>query len=218
MKRALIFANGDIQDGVMVRQALAQAAVPPLVIAADGGARVAWHYERHVDVVVGDMDSLSPDELQTLKAHGAEIQHHPEEKDFTDLELALRYAAGQHCGWMRVIGGIGGRFDQTLANVYLLALPELAGCDVRLASGEQEIRLLRPGTHTIDGQPGDTLSLIPVGGAVTEISTAHLYYPLAGETLEFGPARGVSNVMRGERATVTLGTGQLLLVHTVGRA
>ncbi len=39
MKHALIFANGDVNDGPMVRRALA-AASEPLVLAADGGARV----------------------------------------------------------------------------------------------------------------------------------------------------------------------------------
>lgn len=217
MHQALIFANGEIADGIMVQRALA-AAQSPLVIAADGGARVASHFGYAVHTVIGDMDSLTAQELDALVAAGADLQHYPAEKDATDLEIALNYASERGMSWIRIIGGLGGRIDQTLGNIYLLALPALKELDVRLVAGKQATRLLYPGEHTILGAPGDTISLIPLGGAVHGIHTYDLYYPLKNETLDFGPARGVSNVMNGETARVSLQQGKLLLVHTVGRA
>jgi len=214
---AFVFANGDISDGPMVRRTL-NAFQAPLIVAADGGARVAGYYGYPVDVLIGDMDSITQKELDSYKSAGIEVMAYPAEKDFTDLELALNYVGEQGFDMVRVIGGLGDRFDQTLANVYLLALPALTNTDIRIIAGKQEIRLLRAGEHMIHGQPGDTVSLIPVGGDATGIRTAHLYYPLDDETLVFGPARGVSNVMRGENASVSLESGLLLLIHTVGRA
>lgn len=216
-RKALLFANGDRNDGPMVRRAL-EAADGALVVAADGGARWARAYGRRVDVVVGDMDSLSADELAALRGEGALELRHPPEKDATDLELALRFAAERDLDWIRVIGGVGDRLDQTLANLYLLGLPELRGRDVRLVAGRQEARLLLPGEHALSGAVGDTVSLIPLGGTVEGILTEGLYYPLRDEALAFGPARGVSNVMQGTAACVTFRAGTLLLVHTVGRA
>jgi thiamine pyrophosphokinase len=215
MKRVLIFANGDVDDGQMVRQALALSA---FVIAADGGARIAAHYDRLPAVVVGDIDSLSQQEQTALAEQGVSFRRYPPEKDETDLELALYYALEQGADWIRIVGGLGGRLDQSLANVYLLALPALHDCDVRLVAGEQEIRAISPGTHTISGHVDDTLSLIPLGGAVHGIQTQHLKYPLDRETLEFGPARGVSNVMTADEAIISLEEGNLLLIHTIGRA
>jgi thiamine pyrophosphokinase len=217
MTHALIFANGDIYDGPMVRRALS-AAPNPLVIAADGGARIARYFGLSVDVVVGDMDSLYPEELHELAAEGVEVQRHPPEKDATDLELALYYAGESGAEWIRIVGGVGDRLDQVLANVYLLGLPVLSDRDVRLVAGKQETRLLRPGEHDLSGASGDTISLIPLGGAVRGIHTENLHYPLRDETLDFGPARGISNVMDGDSARITIGEGLLLLVHTVGRA
>src|SRR5690606_27709107 len=107
---------------------------------------------------------------------------------------ALIHAVEQGFTWIRIIGALGNRFDQTLANVYLLALPILASCDVGIVSGEQVLRLLRVGDNHLDGQIGDTLSLIPLGGVVEAVRTHGLQYPLHDETLHFGPARGVSNV------------------------
>lgn len=190
----------------------------PVVLAADGGAHIAAAYELRPDAVIGDMDSIAPALLTELVAQGVQVIRHPPEKDETDLELTLKEAAARDCDPIVIIGGVGGRLDQTLANVYLLALPELAGRTVRMAAGREELTLLRPGTHTLIGTPGDTLSLLPVGGPVHGIHTDGLAYPLEGEMLEFGPARGVSNEMLAGHAEIELGRGWLLVIHTDGKA
>ncbi|PJF21346.1 MAG: thiamine diphosphokinase [Phototrophicales bacterium] len=217
MSQALIFANGDIIDGEMVRRAIAQAN-QPLVIAADGGARLAQFYNLPIHLVIGDMDSLSSTEQANLEVQHIPLKRFPTEKDQTDLELALHYAIEQRIHWIRIIGGIGDRFDQTLANVYLMSLPDLQDVDIRMVAGKQEIRLVYPGKYQIDGAPGDTLSLIPISGDVQGIYTENLKYPLKHETLKFGPARGISNVMLTAQASIIFTTGMLLLVHTIGRA
>ncbi|HLU10926.1 MAG TPA: hypothetical protein VK003_14745, partial [Oceanobacillus sp.] len=77
--RSLIFANGDINDGQMVQRAISFAP-DSLIIAADGGARVAAHFGLSIDAVIGDMDSLSEAEIATLAAE-AEILRYPEAKN-----------------------------------------------------------------------------------------------------------------------------------------
>ncbi len=215
--KALIFANGAVEDGAMVQRALDQAG-DALMVAADGGVRVAAHYRRAVQTVIGDMDSLSPDELAALEAQHATLIRHPAEKDETDLELALIWAAGQGADWLRILGATGGRLDQAISNIYLLALPVLEGRDVKLVAGVQETWLARPGTVEISGAVGDTISLIPLNGTVRGISTENLYYPLHNEDLYFGPARGVSNLMTAAQAAIRVREGVLLIVHTLGRA
>ncbi|MBZ0279764.1 MAG: thiamine diphosphokinase [Anaerolineae bacterium] len=215
--KALIFVNGDSNDGPMVRRALA-AAPDAWVLAADGGARQAAHFGLNVQTVIGDMDSLSTAELDALSSRGAHIHRYPQEKDETDLELTLLHAAGANAVWIRIIAAIGDRLDQTLSNIYLMALPALAGRDVRMVAGKQEAWLLSPGETLIYGAPGDTLSLLPLTGMARGVRTEHLYYPLRDETLVFGPARGISNVMQSDTARVWLGEGVLLAVHTIGKA
>ncbi len=218
MKQALIFANGEPNDGPMVRRSLAVAKAAH-VIAADGGARVARYFNRKVHTLIGDMDSLAPEDLSAIEAEGAELFRYPAEKNETDLELCLQWAASMDYEWIRIIGGLGGRFDQALANVYLLALPQLERRDVRLVAGKQAIRLLRPNQEChIQGAAGDTISLLPVGGSVEGVRTENLQYPLRDEVLLFGPARGVSNVMLADEATVRARAGLLLVVHTIGKA
>jgi thiamine pyrophosphokinase len=215
--RALIFANGDSSDGVMVRRALS-ASSDAWVIAADGGVRHARAFGFPPHLVIGDMDSAAPGDIAWAQERGAHIRRYPTAKDETDLELALLAAAEQGAGWVRVIAAIGDRLDQTLSGVYLLGLPALAGADVRLVAGRQETWLADVGETIIDGAPGDTVSLIPLAGDVIGITTDGLEYPLRGEPLHFGPARGVSNVLLGVQGRVQVTAGRLLIVHTSGRA
>lgn len=216
-KQALIFANGEINDGPAVRRALL-AARQPLIIAADGGARIARHFGLKVGDIIGDIDSLSPEELALLTQEGAKLHRYPEQKNETDLELALLWAVDQGAAWIRVIGALGGRLDQMLSNIYLLALSALATVDVRLVASNQEAWLMQTAESVIEGAPGDTISLIPLSGSVEGVRTENLFYPLRDETLTFGPARGVSNVMTADRAYVWTREGTLLIVHTDGRA
>jgi thiamine pyrophosphokinase len=215
--QAIIWANGELSPGLAVDEALA-AAPGALSVAADGGARHALALGLTPDVVIGDMDSLTEQELGRCADMGAILKRYPQEKDETDLELALTYVAEQGATWLRIIGGIGDRLDQTLANVLLLTLPILRGIDVRLVAGHQSAWLLAAGEHRIAGAIGDTLSLIPLGGDGRGISTDGLVYPLANETLVFGPARGISNVFAAEAARVGVTGGIVLAVHTRGRA
>lgn len=215
--KALIFANGSLDFGPMVAEAIviAQDAV---IIAADGGVRHALALDLMPQVVIGDMDSVTPAELATCAAAGGTIIRHAAAKNETDLELALLYAVEQGADWLRIVGALGDRLDQSLANILLLMLPELRHCDVRLVAGRQTAWLLSAGEHQLTGQPGDTLSLIPLGGDVSDVTTTGLVYPLRDEALYFGPARGISNVFAEATATVQSANGLLLAVHTLGRA
>ncbi len=214
---AFIFANGTTDDGPLVRRELA-AAADAWIIAADGGARQAQYYGLPIHSVVGDLDSLDELEIAQLTEQGADIQRFPAEKNETDLELALLLAARKDAHRIRVFSALGGRLDQTLSNIYLLALAPLRHIDVRLMAGKQQAWIIYPGRTVIQGAKDDTISLIPIAGEAQGIRTDNLYYPLRHETLTFGPARGVSNVMQSETAHVQFDSGVLLVVHTLGRA
>lgn len=213
----LVFANGDLNDGPAVEAVLSQPA-PRLVIAADGGLRHVLALNLRPDLVIGDMDSADPDMLARAEQNGAQIRRYPVDKDETDLELALRAASEQGGNPIRVIAALGDRLDQTMGNVALLALPALRDRDVRLVGGKQTAWLAYLGETVLKGSPGDTVSLLPAAGSVTGIVTDQLKYPLRNETLSFGPARGISNVMLGEQARVTFDSGILLVIHTMGHA
>jgi thiamine pyrophosphokinase len=209
-RRAVIFANGLLGNLEAARQSIRPG---DLLIAADGGARHCRSLGLVPQYLVGDFDSLTGDELEELRQMGVTVHQHPAHKDFTDLELALRLARDLGADEMLVLGGLGARWDQTMANLLLPAAEAFAAAHIRLLDGAQEVFLLRAGESAgVRGSPGDTVSLIPLGGDARGVTTVGLEYPLNSETLIFGATRGVSNLLLGESASVRLADGLLLCV------
>jgi len=206
--RAIIIANGQIHDSDFYRSLVAPT---DLVICADGGANNALALGLQPKVVVGDLDSLDQSLRSRLEKMHCQFIVHPSRKDQTDLELAVKYAAEQGAQEMVILGALGDRLDHTLANVLLLALPELRPVKAKILDGRQELFLIRDGA-LLEGQGGDTLSLLPLTEEVTGIYTEGLEYPLENGTLYLGPARGVSNTLTAPQARVRVGQGLLLAV------
>ena len=207
--QVVIIANAPALD-ITPYQAVIAAA--DLVIAADGGALPLLKAGRLPDLVIGDMDSVDAGALETLDARGVELRRYPRAKDETDLELALVHAAGLGASAIDVLGALGGRWDHTLANVALLALPDLQGRQVRLLADRQTLFLVRD-SAVLEGQRGDTVSLLPLTGAAHGVTTEGLQYPLHDATLGFERARGVSNVLLDPPGRVSLREGLLLVVQ-----
>jgi len=206
--RAIIIANGQIHDGDFLRSLVAPT---DLVICADGGVGNALALGLQPQVVIGDLDSFDSDLQAQLEAEGCQVIPHPARKDETDLELAMKYAVERGAQEVLILGALGNRLDHTLANVLLLALPELRSVQARILDGRQEVFLIRD-EALIKGQVGDTLSLLPLAEEVTGIYTEGLEYPLKNGTLYLGPAQGVSNVLTSPQARVWIGQGLLLAV------
>jgi len=210
IKRAVIFVNGELVDPHAVR-----ARIRPydFFIAVDGGLKIMKILGLHPDLLIGDLDSVNLSDVTELNPDMVEILQYPPEKDETDLELALLEAArsGFHAIWL--VAALGGRLDQTLSNLNLLLLPELAERDVRLYDGKEEVFLIRDHA-TLHGQPGEIISLIPLQGRVTGITTRGLQYPLKDETLYPERSRGISNHLLGKTARVQVESGVLLCIHT----
>ncbi len=91
MRTALVFAGGERPPPSAVDGLLAA----DVVIAADSGLGHALALGCAVDLVVGDLDSVDPDDARRARRPaGAVVEQHPADKDATDLELALDAARG----------------------------------------------------------------------------------------------------------------------------
>ena len=204
--RAIIFANGEFQDPQGARVLFKPDA---LVIAADGGTRHVLATGVTPDVVIGDLDSLPSDVQTRIEAAGSQIIRFSPDKDKTDLELALLHAVQGGATEVIILAALGGRLDQTMANVMLLARPELENIGVRIIEGAQEAFLIQD-EATIQGQPGDTVSLIPLGGDAEGVTIEGVKWQLDQVTLRLGSTWGVSNVLTTEQARVCVQRGMLL--------
>jgi thiamine pyrophosphokinase len=205
-----IIANGKIEKHARLRSIWANADAR---IAADGGAvNARQHLELAPHVLIGDLDSLDEATRRWCEQAQTEFLQHPRAKDQTDLELAIDLAIARGAKNISILGTLGGRFDQMLANVLLLIKPARANIPARIAGSDFDAWIA---THsaTITGNIGDTVSLIPLSERVEGIVTVNLKYPLHNETLYLGSARGVSNALTTIHAEVSFGRGLLMIVH-----
>ncbi|MFC2031956.1 thiamine diphosphokinase [Chloroflexota bacterium] len=213
--KALILVNGELYKPDVLRSRICTETFD-LVLGADGGARYATTLNITLDTIIGDLDSLSVLGEQGIGNTG--FVQYSSEKDETDLELALLYAVKQGIDQIVMVGVMGGRMDMTIANILLITRASLSSCRIEIWHGEQTGWLIKPPGEDISGHPGDAVSLIPLDGDASGITTKGLKYSLKDETLTFSSTRGISNLMEKPFAHIKLSEGLLLAVHTPGRA
>lgn len=179
------------------------------LIAADSGLDTALSWGYDVDLVVGDMDSVSP---EGLAATAASVERHSPDKDATDLDLALEAALRLDPDRIVVLGGQGGRFDHLLGTVMLITSGRWAGVDLEWVASRSRVRVVRAGV-TLHGTSGALVTLLAVGGPATGVTTTGLRWNLYDATLNPGSTRGVSNVFTGPVATIRMAGGVMLAIQ-----
>ena len=207
-KRAVLFVNGEAKD--LRRLPLNH---QDYLVAVDGGLRHLDALDLTPHLLIGDFDSIDVSRLQVLTGQGVAVQRFPPAKDQTDLELALDFVLQQGFERILIVAALGGRLDQTLANLALLSRPDLQAREVCLDDGHETVFLIRKAV-TIPATPGDTLSLLPLCEPATGITTQGLSYPLTNETLYAHQTRGISNRAASDHFSIQLTTGVLVCVHT----
>ena len=209
-QRAWIFVNGILPYPEALQACLQE---EDFLIAADGGARHLLRMGKIPHVLIGDLDSLTSDEVAFMEARDCEIHRYSTDKDWTDLELAMNYALEGQFSSIRLAAAGGGRIDQALGNIFLLTRPDLKGIDVALDDGKEEILLIEQ-QAALHGQPGDRVSLVPLDEQVTGVTTHQLQWPLKNAVLYRHATRGISNIMLTNTATIMAHSGTLLCIHT----
>ncbi len=209
--RVIIFANGALNDDDHIEEIIRP---DDVIFAADGGVLHCLRLNLVPEKVVGDFDSLEKEDIAKLEARGVALSRHPRRKDETDLKLALDRAMERDPDSILIFGGLGARWDMSLSNLLLLTQSDFSASSIQFIHEHQTLSLLQAGhTINVEGELGDTISLIPLCGDARGITTQGLEYILDDGTLHFGSSRGVSNVIRAEGASIELKEGLLLIVQ-----
>jgi len=201
-KIALI-CNGAVDDHRWLARELEGRDV---LIAVDGGADHLRRAGLRPDLVVGDMDSI-------VEPFGPDVpvRPYPERKDASDMELAVRHALAIEHSTIDVYGALGGREDHQFCNIMVLTNYQAA---ITIRAGNTSIRCVHENTAAELRRKGeaDIVTIMPVDETAV-VTTTGLEYGLDGEALARG-SRGLSNVIKGERAVVRVESGKVLLFHS----
>lgn len=209
--RAVIFANGIIDaEHLFIPNFLPG----DVIIAADGGVRNCLLFGIHPDIVIGDLDSISEHEKRILVNEATYFITFPRDKDQTDLELALDFAIQNGAEEVLLLGLLGGRLDQTLANLLLLTKEPYTSTKLIISASPDTAQLLRDHeSMIIEAEIGDIVSLIPLSPQVDGVTTNGLRWALDNAKLDFGSTLSISNEMTIPRASIKINAGKLLVIH-----
>ncbi len=209
-QRILIFTGGDLGPW-----AIAEIQATDFLVGVDRGAVYLIQHNLQPDYVLGDFDSVTATELtQIRQSCPALAQYDPIAKDHTDTELAYTWAIEQRPQEIIILGGLGSRFDHTLANVHLLLQALQAGIASRIIGEHNEI-FLTDGNVSVTKGRYTYISVLPLTPTVTGITLSGFQYPLQQATLGLGSSLGISNVLSGEAGTIQVETGQLLIIKSI---
>jgi len=199
VKTTALIANGEFQNSAILVEKIKTC---QRIVAVDGGLKYCHAIGIAPDRICGDFDSCPP----------ALLEHYPnvpltqlqKDKDKTDLEVAIESEIDQ-CDFLVIFGGWGLRIDHSLTNA--LILTRYPG-RITLETENELLFALQPSSR-LHCTPGQTLSLIPMNGPATGITTSGLKWELSNKHLD-SHFVGISNVCRKSMIDIQFIGGSLL--------
>ena len=208
MKRCLIISAGEIRDYERAKSFLQP---DDFFIFCDGGLTHAEGLCVEPDVIVGDFDSCTSEDLARWK-DSCEMVRLPREKDDTDTLFAVKLAVERGYSDFLLLGAMGGRFDHALGNLSILLYLDGLGKKALLVDDYSVMKIAGKEPFYIE----DTcsyFSVLTVAGDVSGVNIKNAKYPLENAKLSADFQLGISNeVLPGTRAEVSVEQGQVLVV------
>ena len=204
-KRCYIVGAGEFSDNVLPADS-------DFIIAANGGYTALKLRSVSPDLVVGDFDSVR------------EIPDHPNiiqssvEKDDTDMMLAVKQGLKRGYKTFVINGGLGGRLDQTFANIQILAYIAKHNAGGILLGKDICITALMNGelNFSREAKKGSILSIFCAGEKAEGVTIKGLKYTLDKATLSSSFPLGVSNEFKGMPAVISVENGILIVMWDGG--
>lgn len=186
-----------------------------LVFCADSGLRLCQACEVMPHMLVGDLDSLSEEEVAELPPLRFGLERHPVDKDYSDLHLTLEALARRYQGPVDILAGLGGRLDHQLFNLCAVLFLGLdLGLEPRVLEPDTAVLPLRGNRVALRGLQGWTCSLLPLSHRLEGVTLTGFRYPLAEEPLSRHETRGLSNLVEAEEAYLEAQGGEGLVILT----
>lgn len=211
--KVCIILNGEIKDYKFIKKILNNKY--DYVICADGGCNHAYNMELIPDYIIGDLDSADEKVIEFFEKYNVKFEKFPTKKNETDTELCIYLADKLGAINVDFIGALGGRVDHMIANICLLHSVRKMNITPRIISENEEIYIAMDEEIAIDGNKGDTISIIPIGGNASGVSLRGLEYPLDSYDMEYGLPLGISNVMLECKCYIKVDNGNLLIIKNI---
>jgi len=195
------------------------------IVCADGGYILCKSAGIKPDAVIGDFDSLAGEFVSEIENLGIECIVHPREKDDTDTMLCVKYGVERGFESFLIIGGIGGDFGHTMANIQALSFLTDMERAAEIVTDRERIFMADGMTETLlfeakpavpakfSGRKGAKFSVLSYTERSSGVFVGNAKYELDDAVLTQSYPIGVSNeFINTEPATVSVRFGRLLII------
>ncbi len=178
------------------------------VICADSGFDITFKAGITPDLLVGDFDSIHsiPDNVEKII--------YPVEKDVTDCEASYLEAVKRGYREFLLLGGTGGRFEHTFANISIIARASREGNQITIIDDKHIFRAITNSSIKIPFKPDKQISVFSFGDKSYGVCENGFHYPLDDYTLDPFIPIGISNDIKSEYGEISVEKGTLIIIET----
>jgi thiamine pyrophosphokinase len=204
---ALIIANGEPCTMELLGQLLEWS---PYIVVLDGALERVLHLGIKFDVVLGDFDHTSIDDIRSIIPPDTEIVYTPDQEK-TDLEKGLEFLVNKKFEAANIVWATGRRSDHYMNNIGILARYQKQ-INLVMIDNHSRIYPINTGFRK-HFQAHHNVSLIPLN-KVVNLRTSNLVWNLGGQTIEYPFNTSSSNrVLETGIVSVEFDSGNLLLME-----
>lgn len=203
MDKVVIVANGTFPQAPHLLEIIDNA---PFILSCDGATDKLLAYGKEPNMIIGDLDSISPELKKRYKAIVQKIDR----QDNTDLMKALDWCVEQGVREVLILGASGEREDHTIGNVFTITRYAFELNIILHTDTGNFVPLAK--SQTLSTRKGQQVSLFPQPVSM-RITTEGLKYALNNKALGCIQG-GTLNEAEGESISLRFDEGVLLVFRT----
>lgn len=204
-KRCVIIGGGDCSVDCLISNIDKN----DYIICADSGYDIAIDANIVPDLLIGDFDSIKtiPENVKKIVL--------PVEKDITDCEAS--YIEGVKLGFNEfiILGGTGGRFEHTFANISIMARASMQGKQITIIDNKHIFRAITDSLIRIPFSPNRQISVFAFGDKAYGVCETGFHYLISDYTLDPFIPIGISNDITDDFGVISVAKGTLVIIETI---
>lgn len=204
----LLIADGEPLAAERLQPLLAQRKIMVL----DGAYSYARQLNLPIDILLGDLDTISPTALAQARDSNISIIHTPDQ-DYTDSEKGIHHLDQLQATSITICCATGQRLQHTLHNLRLLKKYYSSTRPLRMITDKEEIQHIENSTIRIQGNMGDSIAVLGFPNAT--VTSRGLKYEMQQCELAFEKYASVSNALLAASAEVEVAGGALVIHEKV---
>ncbi|MBO5333387.1 MAG: thiamine diphosphokinase [Clostridia bacterium] len=178
------------------------------IICADSGYDIAVEARIQPDLVIGDFDSVKG------FVQNADKITLPVEKDVTDCLAAYNEGIKQGFTKFLLLGGTGGRFEHTFANISVMANASKDGNEFRIIDDKHIFYAITDSSIKISFSPNKQISVFAFGDKAFGVTEKGFHYSIENYTLNPFIPIGISNDIVSDFGEISVEKGTLIIIET----